>query len=762
MDRGDASPSPVVSVGAAAPPHAPVSGAPSAVAAVRRTAATPMRAFELVEKVLSYDPDADEGLINRAYVYSFKAHGSQRRASGDPYFTHPLEVAGILADYQLDAASIATGLLHDTVEDTVATLDEIRHAFGAEVADLVDGVTKLSQLELKDGSDKQSENFRKLLLAMSKDIRVLLVKLADRLHNMRTIEGIRKPEKRERIARETLEIYVPLAERIGIHDIKDELEDLCFGVLNPDARDSIVHRLDDLRRQGGDIIGQVVTSLRQVMLEGRVPAEITGREKRPFSIFRKLQRKEVEVEQLSDVIAFRVITRTVRDCYQALGLIHSRFHAVPGRLKDYISTPKTNGYQSIHTTVIGPSRRRVEIQIRTEAMHEIAERGLAAHWEYKQGGGAGTDKPQYRWLRELVDILKHSRPEEFLENTKLELFTDQVFCFSPKGQLISLPVGATPVDFGYAVHSEVGDRCVGAKVNGRLVPLRHVLQSGDQVEILTSKTSNPSPEWERFVVTGKARARVRRFIRLKKREEFRDLGRAMMQKVFRQEGYEFTDKAFESVLGQFKAQAVDDLYAAVGEGTVGARTVFNAVFPSHRPPPPAAQPGRDGTKVVPFTKPRTGKPKGKGQALPIAGLIPGMAVHFARCCHPIPGDRIVGIVTTGKGVTIHTIDCETLESFSDTPERWLDVSWEPGATEEAYSSRIHLIMLNEPGALGGVTTVIGKTGGNITNLRFTNRQRDFFELLIDVEVQDDRHLNNIMAALRATPSITEVKRARTG
>lgn len=736
----------------------PVSNRPEPFS--RKAPAAPMRAFELVEKVLAYDPNADEGLINRAYVFSFKAHGAQRRASGDEYFTHPLEVAGILADYRLDSASIATGLLHDTVEDTVATLQDVRSKFGPEVAYLVDGVTKLSRVELTEGSDKQSENFRKLLLAMSEDIRVLLVKLADRLHNMRTINGISQSEKRERIARETLDIYVPLAGRIGIHDLKEELEDICFGVLNSEARHSIVQRLASLHDQSGDIIGDVVANLGDVMRSGGVEADIVGREKRPYSIFKKLKQKEVELEQLSDVIAFRVITASTADCYQALGLIHSQFHAVPGRLKDYISTPKGNGYQSIHTTVIGPSRRPIEVQIRSRTMHDVAERGVAAHWAYKQNS-TEADKPSYRWIQQLVDVLKQSRPDEFLENTKLELFSDQVFCFTPKGQLISLPEGATPVDFAYAVHSEVGDHCIGAKVNGRQVPLRHVLSTGQRVEILTSKTSKPSAEWERFVVTGKARARVRRFVRLKKREEFRDLGRAMLQKVFRQEGRDFTEKAFDGVLAQFKVPSVDDIYATVGEGTVGARTVFNAIFPA---PPPAAQNVGEGDTVVSFTKTRPPKTKSKsrGNAIPIAGLIPGMAVHFARCCHPIPGDRIVGIVTTGKGVTIHTIDCDTLESFNDTPERWLDVSWQSDAGEEAYSSRINLVVINEPGALGSVTTVIGKSGGNITNLRFTNRQRDFFQLQIDVEVTDDRHLSGIMAALRATPSISDVDRARSG
>ena len=714
-----------------------------------------IRQFELVERVKSYDPDADEDLINRAYVFSMKAHGSQRRASGDAYFLHPLEVAGILADMKLDTGSIVTGLLHDTVEDTVATLDDIEEKFGKEISTLVDGVTKLSKLELQSDTSKQAENFRKLVVAMSRDIRVLLVKLCDRLHNMRTLNAIRNEEKRRRIARETLEIYAPLAERIGMHEMKDELEDLAFTHLNPDARDSIVRRLSQLKEEGGDLIARVMRELTEILTEGGVDATVTGREKRPYSIWRKMQRKNMAFEQLLDIMALRVLVDDVGDCYQALGLMHSRYASLPGRFKDYLSTPKPNGYQSLHTAVIGPFQQRIEVQVRTRDMHQVAEFGVAAHWAYKQGQPSQSG-PQYRWLRELLDILEHAqKPEEFLEHTKMELFQDQVFCFTPKGLLIALPQGATPVDFAYAVHSEIGDTCVGSKVNGRLVTLRARLQNGDQVEIVTSKTSTPSPEWERFVVTGKAKARIRRFVRLQQRSQYVELGRAMLQKVFRQEGYDYTEKALEGVLKIFKATTVEDIHANIGAGLNGAREVFNAVFPGHRP---AAQ-QKDG-KVVPITRARKSQAKGKDQPLAIRGLIPGMAVHYARCCHPIPGDRIVGIVTTGKGVTIHTIDCETLESFYDTPERWLDVSWD-AATDE-HTGRLHAVIANEPGSLGTLSTVIGKNGGNITNLKITHRSTDFFEMLIDIDVADVRHLSNIIAALRATPVISAVDRARSG
>ncbi len=717
-----------------------------------------IRQYELVERVKAYDPSADEDLINRAYVFSMKAHGQQRRASGDPYFLHPLEVAGILADMKLDTGSIVTGLLHDTVEDTVATLDDIERLFGREIGQLVDGVTKLSKLELQSDQSKQAENFRKLVLAMSKDLRVLLVKLADRLHNMRTLGAIKDPDKRRRIARETLEIYAPLAERIGMHEMKDELEDLAFSHINPEARDSIVHRLSYLRREGGDLINQIIAELTRVLDEGGVKGVVRGREKRPYSIWRKMQHKSVAFEQLCDIIAFRVIVDDIGQCYQALGLIHSCYTCLPGRFKDYISTPKPNGYRSLHTAIIGPCQQRIEMQIRTAEMHEVAELGVAAHWSYKHGGDT-RDTPKYRWLRELLDILEYAqKPEEFLEHTKLELFQDQVFCFTPKGMLIALPQGATPVDFAYAVHSQIGDTCVGSKVNGRLVNLRHTLQNGDQVEIITSKTSTPSPEWERFAVSGKARARIRRFVRQQQRDQYVELGRAILQKAFRQEGYDFTEKALDGVLKTFRAQGADDIYANVGSGVTPCRDVFHAVFPGHRA---AAQQKDD--KIVPIGRARSRHPKGKGQPVPIRGLIPGMAVHYARCCHPIPGDRIVGIVTTGKGVTIHTIDCETLESFYDSPERWIDVSWDAGSdSADDYVGRIHAVLANEPGSLGTLSTVIGKNGGNITNLKITSRSSDFFEILIDIDVSDVKQLSNIIAALRATPVINAVERARSG
>jgi GTP pyrophosphokinase len=719
-----------------------------------------MEQTELLDQIRDYNPQVDDTLIGTAYDFAKDKHAGQKRATGEAYYTHPVEVASILADMHMDIDTLLTAILHDTLEDTDTSYDELKRKFGDDVATLVNGVSKLNRIESQTVEGKQAENFRKLLLAMSEDIRVLLVKLADRLHNMRTLHHIDKPEKRRRIAKETLEIYAPLAERIGIHKFKEELEDLAFGYLHPEARESITNRLSYLRHEGTNLVNTIIRHLEQEMSEAGINAQVTGREKTRYSIWRKMQRNNISFEQLSDIMAFRVVVNSMDECYHALGVLHSNHPTVPGRFKDFISTPKPNGYRSIHTTVIGPQQQRIEIQIRTTDMHQEAELGVAAHWAYKSGTTeeALEHAKKYRWMRELLDIMdQEQRPEEFLENTKLELFQEQVFVFTPRGDLIELPSGATPIDFAYAIHSDVGNACVGAKVNGRIAPLNSRLQNGDQVEIVTSRTQNPSPTWERFVVTGKARSHIRRFIRQQQRNEYITLGKAMLQKVFRQEGYEFSDKAVAGVVNHFRADSVDDIYAGIGSGNIVARDVFKAIFPAHKTTP--AKPVEDPEQITSNKKPE--KSKDGDKPMPIKGLIPGMAVHFARCCHPLPGDRIVGIVTTGKGVTVHTIDCETLEQFADTPERWLDVSWAEGPdAPETHVGRIAVTLMNEPGALGTLSTVIGKNGGNITNLKITSRSVDFWDMLLDVYVYDTKHLNNIIAALRATPQVIEVERAR--
>jgi guanosine-3',5'-bis(diphosphate) 3'-pyrophosphohydrolase len=678
-----------------------------------------MRQYELVERVRSYDHGADEAALNKAYVFSMQAHGTQKRASGDPYFSHPVEVAGILSEKKLDTASIVTGLLHDTVEDTVATLEDIETNFGDEIARLVDGVTKLSLLEMQSDGSRKAENFRKLVLAMSDDIRVLVVKLADRLHNMRTLKYIDRAEKRRRIALETMEIYVPLAERIGIRDWQMELEDLAFAELYPDVRESIVKRLEFLDRETGDVIGRITDALRRRLAEYGIEADVQGRKKRPHSIWLKMQRKSVGFEQLSDIMAFRVVVKTVDDCYRALGCVHTSYPLVVGRFKDYISMPKQNGYQSIHTDVIGPENQRIEIQIRTAEMHDVAELGVAAHWQYKEGVRVDRklEGRQYRWLRELLDILETATgPEEFLEHTRMEMFRDKVFCFSPKGEVEVLPKGATPIDFAYAVHTDIGHTCVGAKINGRMMPLRTQLKNGDQVEILTSKSQVPSPGWASFVVTAKARSCIRRFVRMQRLDEFRRLGREVIDKVFEQEGYEYTEKSLEAVLAAFECDSVDQLLSCIGQGEIGGHEVLQAVYPG--------------------------------------------ATMRGECCHPLPGDSIIGIMTTGKGITIHTLDCEALESFSEMPERWMESRWVDTETApKVFTGRIRTVVTNEPGTLGTLSTLIGKAGGNISNVKFTDRSPDFFEVLVDVEVGDASHMADIVAALRANEVVREAERA---
>ncbi len=701
-------------------------------------------------------------MLDAAYVLATQAHGGQTRENGDPYITHPLAVADILAGYRLDTASIITGLLHDVIEDTPVTKAEIDRRFGASIGGLVDGVTKLTRLELQSDRTKQAENFRKLVLAMSKDIRVLLVKLADRLHNMRTLQYVQSLDRRQRIASETMEIYAPLAERIGMDSLKTELQTLAFAQLEPEAYDTIQARLNFLRGQGADVIDEVKLELIRVCTEAGVPPHgLSGREKSPYSIWEKMQRRNVAFEQLSDIMAFRVVMPSRDSCYMALGAIHAAFPVIAGRFKDYISTPKSNGYSSLHTgvTLREPRNQKIEVQIRTNDMHEIAENGVAAHWLYKQSGDlSASDLQQFRWVQDLLEILDNSQAaDDFLENTKLELYQDQVFCFTPKGQLIQLPRGATPIDFAYAVHSQVGDTCVGAKVNGRLMPLRHELQNGDQVEVLTARGGTPSPAWERFVVTGKARARIRRHIAQQQRQNHIDAGRAALTRAFRQEGVDGSEKVIDGALKNLKAASLDDLYVAVGNGNIGPKDVVYAAYPELRKASRAP-------RMPPSLAARPGRVAARDDGMPITGLVSGMTVHYAGCCHPLPGDRIVGIVATGKGVTIHTKDCQTLESFAATPERFIDVDWDPAAVTRGkpvtHTGRISAIATNEPAALASLTNAISKHDGAITNLKITNRQQDFFEVLVDVEVRDVRHLSTVIAGLRAANGITQVERAR--
>jgi guanosine-3',5'-bis(diphosphate) 3'-pyrophosphohydrolase len=702
-----------------------------------------VRQFELVEKIKSYDPTADEDLINRAYVFSMKAHGSQTRASGDPYFIHPLEVAWILTDMKLDTATITTALLHDTVEDTVATIEEIRQTFNDEIASLVDGITKLSRIELQhDPTVKQAENFRKLVLAMSTDIRILLVKLADRLHNMRTLKHIKNPEKRRRIATETLEIYAPLAERIGMQRMKTELEELAFAEVNPEARQSVVERCLFLNTEGKTLIQEIIEDISHKLATNGIQASVIGRDKTPYSIWRKMVNKNAGFDQLGDIIGFRVITNAINEVYQALGVLHNAYPMIPGRFKDYISTPKPNGYRSLHTGIIGPKRQRIEVQIRTHDMDRVAEIGVAAHWEYKSGVRS-TDAPQYRWLRGLLDILEHtSAPDEFLEHTKMEMFQDQVFCFSPKGDIIALPRGATPIDFAYAVHSQIGDRCIGAKVNGRPIPLKTTLNTGDQVEIITSEQQRPMPVWESYAATGKARARVRRYVRSQRRHQYVNLGRSILRKVLTAQNYPFDEIQLSQVLKQFQLPELEDLYIAISEGQVNVLDVIYNLYP-------------DSSASLNLS------PDATHHDLPIKGLIPGMALHFAECCYPLPGDRIIGRVTKGQGLVVHTVNCDATNARDYQPQGWIRLAWTDSADKQGvYLAQLMIRLENEIGTLAKVTQIIAQDQSNITNIKIMNRNENFFEFFIALEVRDTKHLDNIIAHLRSAPTVNHVERVR--
>ena len=721
-----------------------------------------MRQYELVERVTRYDPDANEDLLNRAYVYAMKAHGNQKRASGEAYFNHPLEVAAILTEMKLDDATIAAALLHDTVEDTEATHQEIEEKFGAEIASLVDGLTKIAKLDLVTKEATQAENLRKLLLAMSKDVRVLLVKLADRLHNMRTLEHV-KPDKRVRIAQETMDIYAPLAGRMGMQAVRDELEDIAFGVLNPDANKIITERLAKLHAESGDILREIEHELVVKLGDNGIKADVFGREKRPYSIWRKMERKLLSLGQLSDIFGFRVMVGTVDQCYRALGIVHRTWRAVPGRFKDYISTPKQNDYRSLHTTVIGPHHMRVEMQIRTRLMHEIAERGVAAHAIYKDAADAkealdgfrapAAESNAYRWLRHLVEMLQEGEsPKEFLEHTKLELFHDQVFCFTPKGQLIALPRGATPIDFAYAVHTSVGDSCVGCKINGRHAPLVTELKNGDEVDIIRSEAQVPPAAWEGLAVTGKARAAIRRATRAAARKQFAGLGREIVEKLLAKVERPFSEKELAAAMPRLGHKNLEDALAAVGRGDLSGVDVLRAMGLSFN------------DQQLKELRRKTAPKKGEANlelSIPVRGVARNTALTISPATGAVPGERIVGIITPGKGITIYPIFAKALEQFDNQPERWVDLAWDAAAAEKRFPARLSVTILNEVGSLASVAQVISEGGGNIDALQMLPREgaRDFFDLDMTVEVHDLKHLNDIMAGLRGCDSVSSVSRA---
>lgn len=699
-----------------------------------------LRQYELIDRVLAYDPDADEALLNRAYVFSVNAHGTQKRASGDPYFSHPIEVAGILTELHLDDETIATAILHDTVEDTVATPEQIGQLFGDNVARLVDGVTKLSKIEAQTENERAAENLRKFLLAMSGDIRVLLVKLADRLHNMRTLHYIANPDKRRRIARETMDIYAPLAERIGMYEFMKEMQTLAFQQLEPEAYESITRRLEQLKSGGGDKIAKIGSGLKLLLSRHGVQAEISGREKHPYSIWRKMQERHISFEQLSDIMAFRAIVPAVEDCYAALGHIHRRWPAVPGRFKDYISTPKRNGYRSLHTTIMHAENQRVEIQIRTEEMHAEAEYGLAAHWAYKQDMKVRPETQQ-DWIADLVEILDNAAtPEELLEHTRMAMYQDRIFAFTPKGELIQLPKGATPIDFAYAVHTDLGDQAVGAKINGRVVPLRTEIHNGDQVQVLRSKAQTPQPSWLSFAITGKALAAIRRHLRLVEREQTVALGRKLYDDIVTRLPAPLAADALEQGIKRLKLADEVQLMTAIARRTLTDAQVMEALMPGSA--------GADVAHNMP-----------QSSAISIEGLAPGVAYELATCCHPVPGDRIVGLRRPDASIEVHSIDCRTLADLaerSDEETDWIDVQW--GDKTMGAVARISVEVKNEPGALGVIATIIGQHKANIINLRLDSRDTGIHTNTIDVEVHDAHQLMRLLAALRAADAVAGAER----
>ena len=731
-----------------------------------------MRQYDLIERVRRYNPNTNEALLNRAYVYAMKAHGEQRRASGDPYFSHPIEVAAILTDLKLDDATIAAALLHDTIEDTATTRVEIDGLFGKDIGTLVDGLTKLKKLDLVTKEAKQAENLRKLLLAIADDVRVLLVKLADRLHNMRTLQYM-PVESRRRVAEETLEIYAPLAGRMGMHEMREELDDLAFRELYPDAYRVVSERLEELAERNKHLISEIEQQLTRKLADRGITARVAGRRKRTYSIWRKMERKSVGFEQLSDIFGFRVIVKTLADCYQALGIVHTTWPMVPERFKDYISTPKRNDYRSIHTTVIGPGQQRVELQIRTTEMHEIAEYGIAAHALYKDNAGSPTEllsrkSSAYAWLRRTIELLAEgSNPEEFLEHTKLELFHDQVFCFTPKGKLIALPRKATPIDFAYAVHTDIGNATVGCKINGKISPLTSELGNGDEVEIITSKAQiAPPTAWESLVVTGKARAAIRRATRAAVRTQYTGLGRRIVERLFQRAKIAYSDEKLTGALPRLARASIEDVMSAVGRSELKASDVARAMYPDYKEERAAAmavkrksESGWFGLKKLTSVKFKVPSMSATGPAIPIRGINSDLPVRFAPEGGAVPGDRIVGILTPGEGITIYPIQSHALSEFEDAPERWLDVRWdEEENTPRRFPARISVQSVNEPGSLAQIAQVIAEHDGNIDNIRMTRRAPDFTDVLIDLEVYDLKHLTAIIAQLRAKPVVAKAER----
>ncbi len=698
-----------------------------------------------LEKLTTYFNENEKNIIASAINFSENAHRDQLRKSGDPFITHPIEVAKILTSIKLDASAIAAGLLHDTIEDTDISINEISNTFGIQISELVQGLTKISKFSLKINKQKLGENYRKLILAASKDIRVILIKLADRLHNMRTIDFIKDDSKKINISMETLEIFAPLAQRLGMKQWQDELEDLSFQSINPDARKSVIDRLNYLNSNDENIIDEIRYELKKIFLNEDLNCKIEGRIKSAYSIWNKIKNKNISFEQLSDIMAFRIITNSTRECYRCLGIIHRRFPYIQGRFKDFISSPKSNGYRALHTSVMGPKNKKIEIQFRSNVMNQIADFGVAAHWKYKDPKSIKEkDTKEYKWMHDLVDLMNSSaNQDELIENSKISVFKDEIYVFTPKGDLIELPTKATPIDFAYAIHTQIGDKCVGAKINEKLQPLKTILKNGDQIEIITSEESQPSPLWERFAVTSRVKSQIRRFFRSKKRAEYIIFGKEILNAFFTKENYDLNESTSNKIKKEFNLNDLEDLYEMVGAGKLTPFSVIKRIYPE-----------------INYKTPKKFELKSEN-TIRLKGLTAGMSYHLAGCCSPIKGDTIVGIMTAGIGVAVHTIECETLASYSDDPERWINITWDNSNNSKSISNaRIGVVLKNQPGSLGKVTTVIAKNNGNISNINFSIRKIDFFEIIIDIEVRDANHLKNIIAALRLVSEVSSLERIK--
>lgn len=707
---------------------------------------------ELIAKIRAYHPDLDEKLIQKAYLFSKSSHGNQARHSGEPYFSHPLAVAEILIDLKLDQASIATALLHDVVEDTEVTKEEIEKNFGEEISNLVDGVTKLGKINSIPSSERAAENFRKLTLAMSEDIRVLIVKLADRLHNMRTLFYVPSKEKKLKKAHESLDIYAPLAARIGLINVKEEIQDLCFEIIDPESRREIISQISELKEKNENLITRVLQDLENILKLENIECEVSGREKKPYSIWRKMRDRNIGFHNMHDIMAFRIIAQNIGECYRILGIINSSYNMIPGTFKDYISTPKENGYQSLHLMILGPFNKKIEIQIRDKKMHEFASLGVAAHWRYKEknkenSSKAHSENEQYRWIKDLLHLFETSESaSEVLKNHKLQMHNDKVFCFAPSGDIFNLPFGATAIDFAYAVHSEVGNKCVSVKVNGAISPLRQKLENGDQVEIMTDQSAKPSPKWLQFVTTSKARSAIKAFVREEKYEEYSSLGRSILNKFFASKNLELNDEILDKSLSFFHKKTSADLCFKVAEGAISRQDVVKAIYP-------------DFIEETAKTKSSKTSPD-TSHSLPIDGLVVGMTIHYAGCCNPIPGDSIVGIINTGSGVMIHNQTCQKLKNLVLTPQRVLDICWKSDEEigNKLHLSRIRIVAENKSGSLADITSIIAKKKVNIDSIKILNNLSDYFELLIDIDVNNVEHLEDILSTLRISKKIVEVER----